>query len=84
MEGKSLTREKIIFVYEFFGTALFFFCINGSLGHLFSIPLFAFCLGLICGPLTGANFNPAVAIGRFLAEDDHRKEALTLLINLAA
>lgn len=83
MERKSLTREKIIFVYEFFGTALFFFCINGSLGHLFAIPLLAFCLGQICGPLTGANFNPAVAIGRFLAEDDDKKEALTLLANLA-
>jgi len=45
MNDKSLTREKIIFVYEFFFTALFVFCIQGSIGHLLGIPLFAFCLG---------------------------------------
>jgi len=84
MEDKSFTREKIIFAYEFFGTALFVFCIHGSLGNLLCIPLCAFCLGQICGPLTGANFNPAIAIGRFSAENDHKSEAITLLVNLAA
>jgi len=83
MKDKELIREWIIFAYEFFFTALFVFCIQGSLASLIGIPLFAFCLGQICGPITGANFNPAIAIGRFVAEDDLRKNAPTLIANLA-
>jgi aquaporin PIP len=86
MESKKDTfgREKVIFIYEFFGTALFVYLINMCQGNLFAVPMFLFILGIIAGPISGALFNPAVAIGKFLVHEDPRKEALTLVVYLAA
>lgn len=68
MESKSdsFSREKVFFVYEFCGTALFIYLINMCQGNLFAVPMFLFILGIIAGPISGAMFNPAVAIGKFL------------------
>ena len=85
MESKdTFGREKVIFLYEFFGTALFVYMINMCQGHLFAVPMFLFILGIITGPLTGAMFNPSVATAWFLTRDDKRKEAITYVTYLAA
>jgi hypothetical protein len=35
---------------------------------------------LIALPISGSVFNPALALARFLIEDDYRKSALTFMI----
>ena len=85
LELRSFKREKIIFVYEFFGTAFLVYFVNMCQGHKFVIPQTLFVMGgLICGPITGGFFNPAVAVGRFMLCPNPRKEAMTLLVYFAA
>lgn len=53
------TKHKIIFVYEFLGTALFFFCVNSAMANLVCIPLITTTVGFIAGPFTGSCLNPS-------------------------
>lgn len=53
------TKHKIIFAYEFLGTALFFFCVNSAMANLVCIPLITTTIGFIAGPFTGSCLNPS-------------------------
>ena len=52
--------RKIIFLYEFGGTALILYAINIA-GNPVAVVFSIMAAVLVCGPITGAHFNPAVS-----------------------
>jgi aquaporin Z len=55
-----------VFIYEFIGTFTLVGVINATKGNAPAIGLTLFFLLLLCGPITGAHFNPAVTLGVWL------------------
>lgn len=62
MESDVGRKYKLYtFVYEFLCTGLILYAINVSYGNPIAIIFTIFAAVLICGPITGAHFNPAVS-----------------------
>jgi len=58
-----MSTSFIVFCYEFIGTFCLVGVINATKGDASAIGLTLFFLLLLCGPITGAHFNPAVTLG---------------------
>lgn len=58
-----MSTSFVVFMYEFIGTFCLIGVINSTKGDAAAIGLTLFFLLLLCGPISGAHFNPAVTIG---------------------
>ena len=64
-----------VFIYEFIGTFTLVGVINATKGDAPSIGLTLFFLLLLCGPISGAHFNPAVTLGVWLNKVKSEKDS---------
>lgn len=64
--GAYFGSMMVMFFYEFVGTALLVIAVNATGGNAVGIGLTLFFLLLLGAPITGALYNPAVALGVFI------------------
>lgn len=55
-----------VFLYELLGTSLLVYAVLVSGGNMLAVPFTILTLIYICGPISGAHFNPAVTIGVYV------------------
>ena len=78
MECDTAGKFKYVtFIYEFFGTGLILYAINVSYGNPIAVIFTILAAVLICGPITGAHFNPAVSTACLISHTTP-KEALPM------
>jgi len=58
-----MSTSMAVFIYEFLGTFCLVGVINATKGDASAIGLTLFFLLLLCGPISGAHFNPAISLG---------------------
>jgi len=64
MEVEGGTKRKgVVALYEAIGTAILVFAIIVSTGNAYAVTLSLLIAIVMCGPITGAHFNPAVTFG---------------------
>lgn len=73
----------IVFIYEFFASALLIYMINIGAGSpllAFSACLCVFTIIIFLAPITGAHFNPAVSAGLFWCQPNKKKNLPMYLV----
>jgi glycerol uptake facilitator-like aquaporin len=83
MEVDRGSKNKfIVCVYEALGTGFLLFAISMSTSDFgkFGIAFMVFAMILICGPVTGAHFNPAVTLGVFISNKHWREDLIFCLM----
>ena len=73
-----------VFLYELLGTSLLVYAVLVSGGNMIAVPLTVLTLIVICAPITGAHFNPAVTMGVYVMNKNWKQDRSFLFIILFA
>ena len=81
MEVVGGDRNKCtVFLYELLGTSLLVYTVLVSGGNMIAVPFTILTLIVICGPITGAHFNPAVTMGVYIMNKNWKKDRSFLFL----
>lgn len=61
---------KIVFLYEFAGTATLLYAVNVSYGNPVAVIFSIMAIILVIGPITGAHLNPAVSVACLISHSN--------------